>query len=81
MEDNEVDITVQSPLEQREHKVLHHHQNREDFQYSMAATASFREPLDYQIMEKVLIINFNGNILMNRKRSLEVHCTVGEREV
>ena len=49
---------------------LHHHQGREDVQYSMAVTASFREPLDRQIMEKVQISNFKGDILMNRKNEL-----------
>ena len=49
---------------------LHHHQGREDVQYSMAVTGSFREPLDRQIMEKVQILNFKGYILMNRKNEL-----------
>ena len=46
---------------------LHHHQGREDVQYSMTATGNFKEPLDRQIMEKVQISNFEGDILMNEK--------------
>ena len=45
---------------------LHHHQGRE-VPYSMSVTGSFREPLDRQIMEKVQISRFEGDILMNRK--------------
>ena len=39
---------------------LHHHQGREDIQYSMSVTGTFKEPLD-QIMEKVQISNFKGD--------------------
>ena len=47
---------------------LHHHQGREDINYSMTVTGSFKEPLDRQIMEKVQISNYKGDILMNRKK-------------
>ena len=33
-------------------------------------TGIFKEPLDRQIMEKVQISNFKGDILMNRKNEL-----------
>ena len=49
---------------------LHHHQGREDIKYSMSVTGIFKEPLDRQIMEKVQISNFQGDILMNRKNEL-----------
>ena len=49
---------------------LHHHQGREDVPYSMSVTGIFKEPLDRQIMEKVQISNFKGDILMNRKNEL-----------
>jgi hypothetical protein len=34
---------------------LHHHQGREDIQYSMLVTGTFRKPLDRQISEKINI--------------------------
>ena len=49
---------------------LHHHQGKEDINYSMTVTGSFKEPLDRQIMEKVQISNYKGDILMNRKNEL-----------
>ena len=49
---------------------LHHHEGREGVPYSMSVTESFREPLDRQIMEKVQISNYKGDILMNRKNEL-----------
>ena len=36
----------------------------------MTVTGSFKEPLDRQIMEKVQISNYKGDILMNRKNEL-----------
>ena len=36
----------------------------------MSVTGIFKEPLDRQIMEKVQISNFQGDILMNRKNEL-----------
>ena len=45
---------------------LHHHQGRE-VPYSMSVTGSYMEPLDRQIMEKVQISRFEGDILLNRK--------------
>ena len=47
-----------------------HHQGREGVPYSMTVTGSYKEPLDRQIMEKVQISNFQGDILMNRKNEL-----------
>ena len=49
---------------------LHHHQGREGVPYSMTVTGSYKEPLDRQIMEKVQISGFKGDILMNRKNEL-----------
>ena len=49
---------------------LHHHQGREGVPYSMTVTGSYREPLDRQMMEKVQISGFKGDILMNRKNEL-----------
>ena len=34
---------------------LHHHSGREDIEYSMEVTGTFREPLDRQLTEKVNI--------------------------
>ena len=36
----------------------------------MSVTGTFKEPLDRQMMEKVQISNFDGDILMNRKNEL-----------
>ena len=36
----------------------------------MTVTGSYKEPLDRQMMEKVLISGFKGDILMNRKNEL-----------
>ena len=49
---------------------LHHHSGREDIEYSMEVTGTFREPLDRQLTEKVNISNFKGSILMNHKNEL-----------
>ena len=49
---------------------LHHHQGREGVPYSMTVTGSYREPLDRQMIEKVQISGFKGDILMNRKNEL-----------
>ena len=57
---------------------LHHHQGRQGVPYSMSVTGTFREPLDRQIMEKVQISRFEGDILMNRKNELGV--AILERE-
>ena len=40
----------------------HHHQGREEVRYSMTVTGSYKEPLDRQIMEKVQISGFKGDI-------------------
>ena len=36
----------------------------------MSVTGTFREPLDRQIMEKVQISTFKGDVLMNQKNKL-----------
>ena len=46
---------------------LHHHQGREDVNYTMKVTETYNEPLDRQVMERVQISNFKGPVLMNRK--------------
>ena len=37
---------------------VHHHQGKEDVNYTMEVVRSYNEPLDRQIMEKVQISNF-----------------------
>ena len=49
---------------------MHYHEGRKDIQYSMSVTGRFKEPLYRQIMVKVHISNFKGDILMNRKNYL-----------
>ena len=46
------------------------YQGREDRNYSMTVTESFKETLDRQIMEKNQISNYKGDILTNRKNEL-----------
>ena len=49
---------------------LHDHQGREDIQYSMSVAGTIKNPLNQQIMERVQISNFKGDVLMNRKHEL-----------
>ena len=49
---------------------LHHHQGREDVNYTMKVTGTYNEPLDRQVMERVQISNFKGPVLMNRKNEM-----------
>ena len=49
---------------------VHHHQSREDVNYSMAVVKSYNEPLDRQLMERVKISNFKGEVLMNRRTEM-----------
>ena len=49
---------------------VHHHQSREDVNYSMEVVKSYNEPLDRQLMERVKISNFKGEVLMNRRTEM-----------
>ena len=49
---------------------LHHHQSRQDVNYSMRVTGAFKDPLDRQIMERIQIQNFKGPVLMNRRSEM-----------
>ena len=49
---------------------LHHHQGREDVNYTMKVTGSYREPLDRQTMERVQISSCKGPVLMNRRNEM-----------
>ena len=47
---------------------VHHHQSRQDVNYSMRVTGAFKDPLDRQIMERIQ--NFKGPVLMNRRSEM-----------
>ena len=49
---------------------VHHHQSRQDVNYSMRVTGAFKDPLDRQIMERIQIQNFKGPVLMNRRSEM-----------
>ena len=49
---------------------MHHHQSRQDVNYSMRVTGTYKEPLDRQIMERIQIQNFKGPVLMNRRSEM-----------
>ena len=49
---------------------VHHHQSRQDVNYSMRVTGAFKDPLDRQIMERIQIQNFKGPVLMNRRTEM-----------
>ena len=49
---------------------LHHHEGREDVNYTMEVVRHYNEPLDRQIMERVQISNFRGPVLMNRRNEM-----------
>ena len=49
---------------------VYHHNSREDVQYLMRVTGSYKDSLDRQVMEKVHITNFKGPVLLNRKNEL-----------
>ena len=49
---------------------VHHHQGKEDVNYTMEVVRNYNEPLDRQIMEKVQISNFKGAVLMNRRNEM-----------
>ena len=49
---------------------LHHHQGRADVSYTMEVVKSYNEPLDRQMMERVKISNFKGEVLMNRRTEM-----------
>ena len=49
---------------------IHHHQRREDVEYSMRVSGAFKDSLDRQVMERVQISNFRGPVLMNRRNEM-----------
>ena len=49
---------------------VHHHQGRDDVNYTMEVVKSYNEPLDRQLMERVKISNFKGEVLMNRRTEM-----------
>ena len=49
---------------------LHHHQGRVDINYTMEVVNSYNMPLDRQLMERVKISNFKGEVLMNRRTEM-----------
>ena len=49
---------------------VHHHQGKEEVNYTMEVVRSYNEPLDRQLMEKVQISNFKGAVLMNRRNEM-----------
>ena len=49
---------------------VHHHQGKEDVNYTMEVVRSYNEPLDRQIMENVQILNLKGAVLMNRRNEI-----------
>ena len=49
---------------------LHHHNGRDDVNYTMKVTGTHRSSLDRQVTERVNIENFHGQILMNRRNEL-----------
>ena len=49
---------------------VHHHQGRQDVNYSMRVTGTFKDPLDRQITERIQIENFRGPVLMNRRTEM-----------
>ena len=49
---------------------LHHHEGREDVNYTMEVVRHYNEPLDRQVMERVQISNFKGPVLMNRRNEM-----------
>ena len=49
---------------------VHHHGSRVDVVYMMRVSGAYNEPLDRQIMERVQISNFQGPVLMNRRKEM-----------
>ena len=49
---------------------MHHHNGRADVEYMMRVSGAYNEPLDRQIMERVQISNFQGPVLMNRRKEM-----------
>ena len=47
---------------------VHHHNSREDVKYAMRVSGTYNEALDRQIMERVQISSFKGQILMNPRK-------------
>ena len=49
---------------------IHHHQRRENVDYSMRVTRVHADSLDRQVTEMVNISNFTEEVLMNRKNEM-----------
>ena len=49
---------------------LHHHNGRDDVNFTMKVTGTHTNSLDRQVTERVNIENFHGQILMNRQNEL-----------
>ena len=47
----------------------YHHQER-DVVYIMKVTGGYQDPLDRQLMERVKISNYKGQLLMNRRNEM-----------
>ena len=49
---------------------VHNHQCRADNNYTIDEVNSYNEPVDRQLMERIKISNFNGEILMHRRTEM-----------
>ena len=49
---------------------LHHHNGRDNVNFTMKVTGTHTSSLDRQVTERVNIENFQGQILMNRRNEL-----------
>ena len=56
---------------------VHHHQSRQDVNYIIRVTGTFKDPLDRQIMERIQIQNFQGSVLMNRRTEMQYRPVLG----
>ena len=48
---------------------VHHHQGKEEVNYTMEVVRSYNEPLDRKV-KKVQISNLKGAVLMNRRNEM-----------
>ena len=49
---------------------IYHHQRREDVKYSMRVKGGYKDSLDRQMMERVHISIWKGQVKMNRKNEM-----------
>ena len=47
-----------------------YHQSREDVKFTMRVEGAYNEALERQLMERVKISNFGGQVLMNRRNEM-----------